>query len=93
MLQRLDVLEDGQREEEEENRQRGENGQRYIQAAVKLLPCAAMGAFGEMLLVVLRISGEIPEMSYRQLARMAPTTLSEHRVLAIYSKLSLQRIC
>jgi hypothetical protein len=53
MLQRLDVLENRQREEEEEDRQRGQNGQRHIQAAVELLPGAAVGAFGKMLLVVL----------------------------------------
>src|ERR1039458_1239581 len=51
--QRVDVLENRQREEEEKDRRRGENGKRYIQAAVELLPRAAMGAFGKMLLVVL----------------------------------------
>ena len=53
MLQRLDVVENRQREEEEEYRQRSENGQRRIQAAVELLPGAAVGAFGKMMFVVL----------------------------------------
>ena len=53
MFQRLEVIEDRQRKEEKEDRQRGQYRQRYIQAAVKLLPRAAMGTFGKMLLVVL----------------------------------------
>jgi len=35
------------------NRQRGQHGQRYIQAAVEFLPGAAVGTLGKMLLVVL----------------------------------------
>jgi hypothetical protein len=47
---------------------------------MELLPRAAMRAFGKM-----------PEMSYLQLARMEPTTMSVHRVLAIYERLTLQK--
>jgi hypothetical protein len=53
ILQRLDVVENGQREEEKEHRQRGQHGQRYIQAAMEALPGAAVRALGKMMLVVL----------------------------------------
>ncbi len=53
VLQRLDVVKNGQREEEEEDGQRSEHGQRYVQAAVELLPGAAVGALGEVMLIVL----------------------------------------
>jgi hypothetical protein len=46
------VFENRQCEEEEEDRQRGKNGKRHVQAAVEVLPRSAVGAFGEMLLVV-----------------------------------------
>jgi hypothetical protein len=48
-----DVYDNRQREEEEDNRQRCQNRQRHIQAAVEVLPGAAVGTFGKMLLVVL----------------------------------------
>ena len=53
MLQRLDVLENCQREEEEEDGQRSQNSQRHIQGAMKLLPRSAVRTLGKMLFVVL----------------------------------------
>jgi hypothetical protein len=53
ILKRLDVVKNGQREEEEEDCQRCKDGQRYIEAAMEFLPGAAVGAIGKMLFVVL----------------------------------------
>jgi hypothetical protein len=53
MFQRLDVMKDSQSEQEEEDSQRGEHGERDIQAAVEFLAGAAVGALGKMMLIVL----------------------------------------
>jgi hypothetical protein len=52
VFQGLDVMKNREGEEEEEHRERGQYSQRYIQAAVELLPGAAVRAFGEMMLIV-----------------------------------------
>ena len=53
VLQRLDVLENREREEEKKCRKRCKDSQRPIKAAVEFLTRTAVDTFGKMMFVVL----------------------------------------
>jgi hypothetical protein len=52
MLERLDVAQNGEREEGEKYGERGENDKSYVETAVEFETGAAAAAIGEMLLIV-----------------------------------------